>query len=78
MKTTIQIDGVKASIEDGLWTCDDLETITFLEAEAADRPPMEGSDPDPDYTEATRMAALYGAAIIDYAGPPEIEEGAVY
>lgn len=76
MSVTIRIAGIEATIQDGVWSCDDPPTLRVLQSnhDVGDGP--EGSDPYPDLTAAKKAVQDLGGTVVRYDelpdGPPDL------
>ncbi len=63
MAATIELCGAVATIAGGRWTSDDAWLEQFLNGQVDDEP-RATSDPQPDITEASRMAEMYCGRVL--------------
>ena len=78
MTATIGIAGIHATIDDGLWTCDDPIMLQLLQGFTEEQ--YIGSDPNPDYTSARVAVERIGGKsgkVISF-DETEYEEGVIY
>lgn len=72
----ITIHGIKATVRDYSWECDDPTILKLLNTLKDPMGPF-GSDPDPDYTLAANAAKRFNAKIT-YHEVPDHVPGRVY
>lgn len=75
MKTTIRTLGREATIERGVWRCDDADVLAILQR--IERWPA-WTVPDDDAALAKEVIDRLGGEVVAYDGPPPYDPEAVY
>lgn len=77
----VQVGPFRATIEDGVWRCEDVEMQARLRAEQESFEEFEARAayrPDPDRESADHMVEVFGGKILDlskHVKPPETDVG---
>ncbi len=75
MAVTIELMGVKATIQDLMWSCKDEEVLTFLKRILT---PPGGADPNPDLIAAQHAIKNLGGEIVDEGPPTKFDPDVIY
>ncbi len=68
MSATIDINGVRATVRDGVWTSKDADLARQCEASADLE--FHGYAPNPDYSAAGRAPRAFGGRVVRYTPTP--------